>query len=150
MANYYLLLWVQAWQHIILTSTLNKWHTKLNEAYYQPDHLWTDSKAIRELHKNTSITKKDVKPWLVKQALWQVHIPPLKKTTSLRCFKTWWAALVWSGLCNHNVFEGNTYNYKLTGVNPIQGGLFCGCSRMEEGGGKQKSPSSLKYATHPT
>ena len=61
---------------------------RLNEVYYQPDHLWIGSKAIRELHKNMSIPKKDVKPWLVKQAFWQVHIPPPKETPSLRCFKT--------------------------------------------------------------
>ena len=33
---------------------------KLNQAYYQFDHLWTGSKTIKELHKITSITKKDV------------------------------------------------------------------------------------------
>ena len=40
---------------------------KLNEAYYQPDHL--SNKAINELHKITSIWKNDVKSWLEKQAL---------------------------------------------------------------------------------
>ena len=39
---------------------------KLNEAYYQPDKLWTGGKAIRELHKITSIPRKDIKPWLAK------------------------------------------------------------------------------------
>ena len=52
---------------------------KLNDAYYQSDHLCTGGKAIRELHKITSIAKKDVKPWLAKQALWKVHIPPPKE-----------------------------------------------------------------------
>ena len=33
---------------------------KLNEAYEQPDHLWTGGKAIRELHRSTSIPKKHV------------------------------------------------------------------------------------------
>ena len=49
---------------------------KLYQAYYQPDRLWTGNKAIKELHKITSMSKKDVKSWLAKQALWQVHIPP--------------------------------------------------------------------------
>ena len=40
---------------------------KLDGAYYQPDHLWTGGKAIRELHKITSIHNKNVKPWLAKQ-----------------------------------------------------------------------------------
>ena len=43
---------------------------KLNEVYYQPDFLWTGRKVIRELHKITSIPKKDVKSWLAKQVLW--------------------------------------------------------------------------------
>ena len=33
---------------------------KLNEAYYKPEHLWTGVKVIRELHKITSVPKKDV------------------------------------------------------------------------------------------
>ena len=31
---------------------------KLYQAYYEPDHLWTDNKAIKELHKITSMSKK--------------------------------------------------------------------------------------------
>ena len=42
---------------------------KLYQAYYDPDQLWTGGKAIKELHKITSISKKDIKPWLPKQAL---------------------------------------------------------------------------------
>ena len=42
---------------------------KLYQAYYQPNHLWNGGKAIRELHKITSVPKKNVKPWLAKQAL---------------------------------------------------------------------------------
>ena len=91
---------------------------KLNEAYYQPDQLWTDGKAIRELHKTTSIPKRDVKPWLAKQALWQVHIPPPKeinhphydvtKPNEQNQFNLLYVP--------HRVFEGNTYKYILTGV----------------------------------
>ena len=52
---------------------------KLYKAYYHPDRLWTGNTAIKELHKITSISKKkDIKSWLDKQALWQVHIPPPK------------------------------------------------------------------------
>ena len=46
------------------------------QAYYEPDRLWTGGKAIKELHKITSMPKKVIKSWLTKQALWQVHIPP--------------------------------------------------------------------------
>ena len=51
---------------------------KLYGAYYQPDRLWTGCKAIKELHKIMSMLRKDIKSWLAKQALWQVHIPPPK------------------------------------------------------------------------
>ena len=49
---------------------------KLYQAYYQPDRLWTGHKAIKELHKNTSRSREDIRSWLAKQVLWQVHIPP--------------------------------------------------------------------------
>ena len=53
-------------------NTLNKMtdEEKLYQAYYQPDRLWTGNKAIKELHKITSMSKKDIKSWLAKQALW--------------------------------------------------------------------------------
>ena len=34
---------------------------KLYQAYYEPDRLWTGGKAIKELHKITSMSKKDIK-----------------------------------------------------------------------------------------
>ena len=33
---------------------------KLYQAYYQADRLWTGNKAIKELHKITSMLKKDI------------------------------------------------------------------------------------------
>ena len=91
---------------------------KLYQAYYQPDHLWTGNKAIKELHKITSMSKKDIKSWLAKQALWQVHIPPPKeinhphydvtKPNEQHQFDLLYMP--------HNLFEGNTYKYILTGI----------------------------------
>ena len=52
---------------------------KLYQAYYEPDRLWPGGKGIKELHKITSMSKKDIKSWLAKQALWQAHIPPSKE-----------------------------------------------------------------------
>ena len=52
---------------------------KLYQAYYQPDHLWTGGTAIKELRKIMSMSQKDIKSWLSKQALWQIHIPPPKE-----------------------------------------------------------------------
>ena len=42
---------------------------KLYEAYYGPDLLWTGGKAINKLHKITSMSNKDIKSCLAKQAL---------------------------------------------------------------------------------
>ena len=52
---------------------------KLYGAYYQPDPLWTCGKTVKQLHKITSMSKKDIKPCLAKQVLWQVHIPSPKE-----------------------------------------------------------------------
>ena len=91
---------------------------KLYQAYYEPDRLWTGGKAIKELHKITSMSKKDIKSWLAKQALWQVHIPPPKeihhphydvtKPNEQHQFDLHYMP--------HNLFEGNTYKYILTGI----------------------------------
>ena len=91
---------------------------KLYGGYYQPDRLWTGGKVIKELHKNTSMSRKDITSWLAKQALYQVHIPPPKeinhpyydvtKPNEQHQFDLLYMP--------HNVFEGNTYKYILTGL----------------------------------
>ena len=91
---------------------------KLYGAYYQPDLLWTGGKAMKELHKITSMSRKDIKSWLEKQPLWQVHIPPPKeilhphfdvtKPNEQHQFDLLYMP--------HNVFEGNTYKYILRGI----------------------------------
>ena len=58
---------------------------KLYQAYCEPDRLLAGGKAIKELHKITSLPKKDIKSWSAKQALWQVHIPPLKEIAVACC-----------------------------------------------------------------
>ena len=91
---------------------------KLYQAYYEPDRLWTGNKAIRELRKITSISKKDIKSCLAKQALWQVHIPPPKeihhpnydvtKPNEQHQFDLLYMP--------HTLFKGNTYKFILTGI----------------------------------
>ena len=54
---------------------MNTDEDKLYQAYYQPDRLWTGGKAIKQLHKITSMSKENIKLWLGEQALSQVHIP---------------------------------------------------------------------------
>ena len=46
---------------------------RLYQAHYQPDRLWTGGKAIKELHKIMSMSRKDIESWLAKKTLWQVH-----------------------------------------------------------------------------
>ena len=91
---------------------------KLYQAYYQSDRLWAGNKAIKELHKITSMSKKDIKLWLAKQALWQVHIPPPKKVNHLYYDVTEPNEQHQFDILYmpHNLFEGNTYKYILTGI----------------------------------
>ena len=42
---------------------------KLYQAYCQPDRFWIGGKAIKELHKITSMSRKDIRSWLALQAL---------------------------------------------------------------------------------
>ena len=65
--------------------------------------------------------REDIKPWLTKQVLWQVHIPPLKeinhphyhvaKPNEQHQFDLLYMP--------RNVFEGNTYKYILAGVDEV-------------------------------
>lgn len=52
---------------------------KLNEVDYQPNHLSTGGKAVRELHKITSIPKKDVKSWLQNKHFGKFTCDPQRK-----------------------------------------------------------------------
>ena len=51
---------------------------QMDEIYYQPGHLWKGQKAIRKLKELSKEKPKVVKQWLLKQAFWQVHLPPPK------------------------------------------------------------------------
>ena len=88
---------------------------KLYQAYYQPDRLWTGNKAIKGLYKITSISKKDIKSWLAKQAH---HITPPKEINHPHYDVTkpngqhQFDVLYMS----HNIFEGNTCKYILAGI----------------------------------
>ena len=72
------------------------------------------NKAIRELYKSTSILKKDVKSWLVKQAIFQVHVL-LSKEINHPYFEIKKLMSIIS--LPQSVFLENTYKYMLTGVN---------------------------------
>ena len=65
------------------------------------------------------MSKKDIKSWLAKQALWQVHIPPPKEKNHSHFDVTKPNVQHQFDLLYmpHNLFEGNTYKYILTGIN---------------------------------
>ena len=88
---------------------------KLYRAYYQPDSPWTGNKAIKELHKITSISKKDNKSWLTKQTLWQVHIPAPKEINHPHYNMRETNEQHQSDILYmpRNVFKGNTHTYIL-------------------------------------
>ena len=86
--------------------------------HYQPDLVWAGGKAIKKLHKIMSMSRKDIRSWLAKQTLWQVHIPPPKeihhphydvtKPNEQHQFDLFYMP--------HNVFEANT---NLTGIDIV-------------------------------
>ena len=86
---------------------------KLYGAYYQPDQLRTATKAIKELHKIRSMSRKDIRSWLAKQELWQIHIPVPKEIHHPQYDVTNQFDLFYMP---YNVFEGNIYKYILTGI----------------------------------
>ena len=67
----------------------------------------------------TSIPKKHIESWLTKQALWQVHIPPTKEIHHPHYDVTKPNEELQFDLVYmpHNLFEGSTYKYILTGIN---------------------------------
>ena len=90
---------------------------KLYRAYYEPDRLWIGGKAMKALHKITSMSKKDIKSWLAKQALCQVHITPPKEINHPHYDVTRPNEHHYDLLyMPHNLFDGNIYNYILTGI----------------------------------
>ena len=94
---------------------------KLYGAYYKPDGLWAGGKAIKELHKITSMSKEDIKSWLAKQALWQVHIPPPEEIQhpNYDVIKPNEKHQFYLLYMPHNLCEGNTYEYILTGIDVV-------------------------------
>lgn len=50
----------------------------LREIYYHTQHMWTGKKAIQELVNRTNFPWEDIKKWINKQALWQIHFRPAK------------------------------------------------------------------------
>ena len=50
----------------------------MDKIYYQPSHLWKGQKAIKKPKELSEEKPKVIKQWLLKQAFWQVRLPPPK------------------------------------------------------------------------
>ena len=91
---------------------------QLSEVYYKPKNIWKGSRAISKLHKLTEISRKNVKEWIAKQALWQVHLPVPKQvdhphfTVKVPNQQHQFDVLYMP----HDKFQGSVYKYILTGV----------------------------------
>ena len=48
---------------------------KLEDIYYQPNHLWKGQKAIKKLQELSKEEQAVIKKWLSWQAIWQVQSP---------------------------------------------------------------------------
>ena len=88
---------------------------KLRDIYYQPENLWRGRKAITMLRKDTKFQLKQVKAWLAKQALWQVHIPPPKRIDHPHYYVTEVNKIHQADLLYlpHDKVYQNTYKYTL-------------------------------------
>ena len=83
--------------------------------YYQPENLWKGRKAITRLRKATKLPLKQVKDWLAKQTLWQVHMPPPKRIDHPHFYVTKVNKMHQADLLYlpHDKVYQNTYKYTL-------------------------------------
>ena len=49
---------------------------KLAKVYYSPQGYWKGIAAVKKLANAAKVSPETAKQWLVKQALWQVYLPP--------------------------------------------------------------------------
>lgn len=52
---------------------------KLSKIYYSPVGFWKGATAIKKLSEASGLDQKIVKNWLIKQAIWQIYLPPPKR-----------------------------------------------------------------------
>ena len=91
---------------------------KLSKVFYQPQNLWVASKANRELHKATGISRADIKSWLARQPLWQVYSSHPKEINQPHYEVTKLSEQHQFDLLHmpENTIEENKYNYILMGL----------------------------------
>ena len=72
---------------------------------------------IKELRKITSMSRNDIKPWLAKQALWQLHITPPEGINQPHYDVTKPNEQHQFDILHMFQKQGNTYKYILTSIN---------------------------------
>ena len=94
---------------------------KLQEIYYQPQHLWKGQKAITNLKKLSKFGPKRVKQWLSRQAFWQVHLPGPKHVKRPHYDVTTPNELHQFDLLYmpYDKLYGNKYKYILAGIDAV-------------------------------
>ena len=54
---------------------------RLAKIYYSPQGYWKGIATVKKLANAAKVTPEIAKQWLVKQALWQVYLPPPRNIT---------------------------------------------------------------------
>ena len=96
---------------------------KLQEIYYNPEHLWTGRKAIKLLQKTSGEPVKIVKAWLATQAFFQVHLPRPKRINFAHFYVTKVNKIHQADLLYlpHDKVYQNTYKYVLNVIDIASG-----------------------------
>jgi len=56
---------------------------KLAKIYYSPQGYWKGTSAIKKLAEAANVPEDAVKKWLIKQAVWQIYLPALRRARFL-------------------------------------------------------------------
>ena len=66
-------LWQLDWQQVISFKMEN------SKIYYSPKGFWKGFSAVKKLSQEAGVRENEAKLWLMKQAIWQIYLPPPKK-----------------------------------------------------------------------
>ena len=93
----------------------------MDKLYYQPNYLWKGQKAIKTLKDLSKEKPKVVKQWLLKQAFWQVHLPPPKRVDRPHYEVTIPNEMHQFDLLymHSDMLDGNKYKYILSRINVV-------------------------------
>jgi len=93
-------------------------NNKLKDIYYSPQGYWRGETAVKKLSTISTVTSKEARDWLKKQAIWQIYLPspkhiPRPKFDIKQPNEVHQADLLF---LLHDTFKQKTYKYALTVV----------------------------------